>query len=214
MAFVLLRQKHWRIRPLLWRRLAQHERNMAMMDRTVAQRYAEAFVDALQEGEGAKGLKSGLEEMKLVSETYDSYKQFRDFLGSPEIATEKKKELMDRLWDQLLNPKGKGLLDLLIRWDRIDHLPVIVEEAARLAEIRQGILRGEVVTARPISADEAEALSSAVGARLKKKVQLERVVDPALIGGVRIIIGTLVFDVSVQTQLQKIRQQLLETKVN
>lgn len=185
-----------------------------MMDRTVAQRYAEAFVDALQEGEGAKGLKSGLEEMKLVSETYDSYKQFRDFLGSPEIATEKKKELMDRLWDQLLNPKGKGLLDLLIRWDRIDHLPVIVEEAARLAEIRQGILRGEVVTARPISADEAEALSSAVGARLKKKVQLERVVDPALIGGVRIIIGTLVFDVSVQTQLQKIRQQLLETKVN
>ncbi len=187
------------------------------IDRTVARRYAEAFVNAIEGShrQGASGeMKAEIEELELVAKTYAGSKEFQQFLGSPEIAPEDKKQLMNRLWSQTIGPEGMGLLDLLIRWDRIDHLPALAEEATVIAQARQGILHGQGITARPISSAEVEVLAQAVGNRLGKKVLLERVVDPKLIGGMRIVIGTTVLDGSIQTMLHDIRQKLMDTKVN
>ena len=180
-----------------------------MADRVVARRYAEAFVNTLGESHRSD---SGLEELKVIARIYADSKEFQRFLGSPEIAPEDKERLMNRLWSDDVAPQTRELLKLLIRRDRVEETPLIAEEALLVAESRQGVLRGQVTTARPISLAETEVLAKAVGSLIGKNLILDRLVDPALLGGVRIAVGTTLLDGSVQLQLTDIAQQLKSTK--
>lgn len=182
-----------------------------MIDRGAARRYAEAFVNVLEKNQR---LEPGLVELKAVSGTYAQSKSLQRFLGSPEIAPEDKEGLLSRLWSGAVGQETLSLLRLLLRWDRIDHLPVLMEEAVKAAEQRQGILRGTVTTAHPISSAEVDQVAQAVGRRMGKQVMLERRVDPALLGGARVAVGSTLLDGSVRTQLARVREQLLGAKVN
>lgn len=184
-----------------------------MADAAVANRYAEAFVNALEASGKPAGIAAGLEELKGVAQAYDSLKQMRAFLGSPEISREQKEGLLARIGSSRLGLEGRGLLNLLLRWERIDHLPAIAAQAARIARERQGLLYGEVVTARPICAAKAQAIEKAVGRRLGKRVVLERRLEPRLLGGVRVLVGTTLIDQSVQRLLEEIRFELKQVKV-
>jgi F-type H+-transporting ATPase subunit delta len=72
-------------------------------------------------------------------------------------------------------------------------------------------VRGTVLAAAPLGPDKVSALERSLSAATGKKVQLETQVDPSLIGGVVARIGSTVYDGSIRTQLQKVRQQLIET---
>ncbi len=181
-----------------------------MVDRTVARRYAEAFVGSL---ESSGRVDEGLDEIKTVSGAYTSSLNFQRFLGSPEIGEEEKQNLLKKVFAENTGPQGMGLLGLLLKRDRMDHLPVISEEAVSAAELRRGVLRGWVTTARPVSSAQVEVLAKSVEGVFKKKVILERRVDTKLIGGVRIVVGTLLLDGSVQTLLENTKRYLLSVKV-
>ncbi len=191
---------------------------LIMADRAVARRWAEAFVGTLEksrrlEGGGSAALTTGLEELIFVAETYEGNRDLIRFLGSPEIGEEEKRSLLTRIFSSLVGPETMSFLELVLKWDRVDHLPAIAEEAVKVAEERRGTLRGIVTTAHPISSAEAQTLARAVGGRLGKRIILERRVDPQLIGGVRISAGSALLDGSVQASLQKVRRQLMTAKV-
>lgn len=182
-----------------------------MADTAVARRYAQAYVNAL---ESSRRIDAGLSELSLLSETYGGSKDLRRFLGSPEIGSPEKWDLLSRLFSERVGPEMMGLLSLLVRWDRVDHLPVIATQARAIAEARQGIVRGLVTTAHPISSAEVSAISGALGKALGRKVLLERALDTHLIGGVRIAVGTTLLDGSVKSFLHQVREQLIQAKVN
>jgi F-type H+-transporting ATPase subunit delta len=179
-------------------------------DFQVARRYAEAFVNTL---EAANRLEPGLEELKSVSAVYSSSRQFQRFLGSPEIAPEDKTRLLGQVCIDI-GTETRALLDLLLRWDRIDQLPVVYTQAVKVAELRRGIYRGTVTTAHPVSSAEVERLSQAVGKAIGKKVILERQINPAVLGGAQIAIGTNLLDGSVSSRLKELSRQLKGTKID
>lgn len=191
---------------------------MASADHAVARRYAEAFVNALGAGPSVsleERLRTGLAELEGVAQVYSGSKELQRFLGSPEIGPEDKGRLLQRVWSGSVEKETLGLLDLLIRWDRMEHLPAILEEAKAAAEGRLGVLRGEVITARPISGAEADALAHAVGRAMGgKRVILKRRVEPKILGGVQVAVGSSVLDASVRSFLDEVRQQLKAVKVN
>jgi F-type H+-transporting ATPase subunit delta len=182
-----------------------------MADWAIAHRYAQAYVNAL---EASRRLDAGLSELKLLADTYSASQDLRRFLGSPEIGTQEKWELLSKLLSELVGPEGMGLLSLLLRWDRVDHLLFIAKSAQAIAEERQGILRGKVITAHPISQSEVSVLAQALGKTLGKRLLLERTLDPAAIGGVRVTVGTLLLDGTVTSQLAQVREKLLATKID
>ena len=179
-------------------------------DRAVARRWAEAFVGAL---EPAGRRDSGLEELKGIAQLYSDSKELRRFLSSPEIGEEQKRRLLGRLWGDSVGPETMGLLQLLLKRDRVDHLPDIQQEAVRVSEERIGLVRGIVATAHPISSAETQRLAGAIGGLLGKKVLLERRVEPGLIGGARIRVGTQLVDGTVRGSLNRIREQLRQAEV-
>lgn len=151
--------------------------------------------------------------MKIVAKAYEGSRDLQRFLGSPEIGEGEKRDLLTRTFSGAVGPETMSLIELVLKWDRVDHLPAVSEEAVKVSEERQGLLRGVVTTAHPISSAETQRLAQAVGERLGKRVVLERQVDRKLIGGIRIAAGTILLDGSVQGVLQKIQRQMMEAKV-
>jgi len=93
--------------------------------------------------------------------------------------------------------------------------PVVLPDVAAayphpLMDHPKGI-RGEVTTAIPITAEKVHALEQGLGQATGRRVVLEPRVDPSIIGGVITRIGSTVYDGSVTTQLQKMKQALTES---
>jgi F-type H+-transporting ATPase subunit delta len=94
--------------------------------------------------------------------------------------------------------------------DRLVLLPDLLEiYRDRLMEHLK-IVRAEITTAEPLPAQRASALQQRLAAATGRSVTLTTKVDPSIIGGMVTRIGSTVYDGSVATQLQAIRQRLVE----
>lgn len=71
-----------------------------------------------------------------------------------------------------------------------------------------GAAEGVVESARPLGSAELQSLASALGARLGKRVTLENKIDPDVLGGVRVIVGSKMFDHSVRGRLDGLEKKL------
>jgi F-type H+-transporting ATPase subunit delta len=78
----------------------------------------------------------------------------------------------------------------------------------RMVEEFEGIERVEVVVPMPLSVTQKDLLRTVLERRTGKKVVLEETVDPSVLGGLVVRVGSTVYDGSVRTQLQEIREKL------
>jgi F-type H+-transporting ATPase subunit delta len=99
---------------------------------------------------------------------------------------------------------------LLAERDRMALLPDIARNYRERVMDHQKIIRGQVTTAIALPADKLRALEQGLQAATGRKVVLETKVDPSIIGGVITRLGSTVYDGSVTTQLQKMKQSLIE----
>jgi F-type H+-transporting ATPase subunit delta len=77
-----------------------------------------------------------------------------------------------------------------------------------MIEQLEGIERVEVVVPMPLSAAQRDQLRSVLEDRTGRKVVLEEKVEPGVLGGMVVKVGSTVYDGSAHTQIQQIRQNL------
>lgn len=83
-------------------------------------------------------------------------------------------------------------------------------EAFRLRQLAEsGVVEGIVESARPLDHGEIASLATSLSARLGKTVQLDNRIDPTLIGGVRVTVGSSMLDLTVQGRLDGLRERLM-----
>ena len=102
------------------------------------------------------------------------------------------------------------LLVLLAQTRKLNLLPDLEKAYRERLLAHQNIVRAEVTSAAPLSPDKTKALEESLATVTGKKVELSVSVDPELLGGVVATIGSTVYDGSVRTQLQRMRQELVE----
>jgi F-type H+-transporting ATPase subunit delta len=170
------------------------------------QSYAEALVALGQ----ATGLLARFErEAPSIADFLASHGTVRDFLARPAISTEGKAQALERLLQADVHPVLLRFLQILQDRNRLDVWPsVAVAFAAQAASLR-GAADGDLVSAAPLSDAQAAEIEREVSRILDKKVRLLRRVDPALVGGVVVRVGSLVLDGSVDSQLDKLGRDLL-----
>jgi F-type H+-transporting ATPase subunit delta len=104
---------------------------------------------------------------------------------------------------------GKLLL-LLAERDRLAILPGLLEAFRhRLMDHRQ-VVRAEITTAAPLAAPRTRAIEESLARLTGRTVTVSTRVDPALIGGLVARVGGTVYDGSLATQLEKMRQRFVE----
>jgi F-type H+-transporting ATPase subunit delta len=99
---------------------------------------------------------------------------------------------------------------MLTRARKLNLLEDLAEVFGERLLAHQNIVRAEVTSAAPLSPEKTKALADRLAQVTGKNVELSVSVDPALLGGVVARIGGTVYDGSVKTQLERLRQELVE----
>ncbi len=108
------------------------------------------------------------------------------------------------------SPLVANLLKLTQQYGRFGALPAIITTFNRAYDDEAGIIAATVTTAVALSADQADALRSSIAARFgMKSTQLKQIVDPSVIGGVRIQARGSVIDGTVKHRFEKMKAALL-----
>jgi F-type H+-transporting ATPase subunit delta len=177
--------------------------------RTSANRYAKALFDV------------ALEEKADLAQVDRDLAAVVDMMkGSPDLArasgfgstTDAQRTSMMQSVAQamsLTTPVAKMLV-LLANSGKLNLVPDLSASFRERLLAHQNIVRADVTSAAPLSPEKTKALEESLSAATGKKVELSVSVDPALLGGVVARIGSTVYDGSVKTQLQKMRQELVE----
>ena len=110
----------------------------------------------------------------------------------------------------ITGPVSKLVL-LLADRDRLMLLPDVATTYRERVLDWKNVIRGEVTTAVPIAADKIRALEQRLTQATGRTVTLDAKVDPSIVGGVVTRLGSTVYDGSVTTQLQRMKEILIET---
>jgi len=126
-------------------------------------------------------------------------------LTNPTIATEQRMALVSDLFD---GGEATNLAKLLIESDRVRDVEAIDEEFQRLADEAAGRVRATVTTAVELSSQDRDRVAEELSRRLGKEIHLDVLVDPGILGGLKLQYGDRLVDASVATRLQQLRRRL------
>lgn len=171
----------------------------------VEARYAQALLDLVPEKEAALATEKSL---SAVVELFSSSTELKEFLCNPLISPSLKHELLAKLFGDEPELVGK-FLKLLVDKFRIDLIPGIYKQFEELRLERETVYKMIVVSALPLDADTVEKIRQTFSKKLgKAEVTAETKIDPAIIGGVQVVIGDKVYDGSVKSRFNTLRKAI------
>lgn len=177
------------------------------MNGAVASRYAEALADVAQAHKNEFGVKR---DLGAFAEVFLSSAALRNFLASPAAGREAKQKVIDEIVARMdLAPEVRNFLFVLVDNGRTRALAEIQQAFGEELNARLEIAEAEVTSARELSAAEKEELTAALVRETgKKKIEARFAEDKSLLGGVRVRVGSTVYDGTVRERLNRLREQL------
>jgi F-type H+-transporting ATPase subunit delta len=176
---------------------------MSVVDRV----YANALFAAAQD----KGrLEAVREQLARFVAAEAEVPELRALLRNPEIDPRARAAALEELLaggDEVL----RNFLLVLADKGRAAQLEEIAREFERLIAEHEGIVHAELTTAVALSDDEAQKLLGQIEQASGRKVEASRSVDPDLIGGIVLQVGSHRLDASVRGRLDRLRRELAST---
>jgi F-type H+-transporting ATPase subunit delta len=169
---------------------------------TIARPYAEALFKAAQ-GKGADAL-AWMEELAAVA----ANEQLLQFADSPKITDDQVFTIITGVVKQQLPDMARNFLRTVIENGRVAVLPEVAKQFRDLVNAQSGTSDAVVYSAYDIDAATLSGLSGVLEKRFGRKLNLQVLVQPELIGGVRVVVGDEVLDTSVKARLEQMRVAL------
>lgn len=173
----------------------------------VAKSYAKALFELARERGQAEPV---LGELERAAAVVSADAELAGVLGRPWISPADKRALAATLGERLaLAPLAGEFLALVAAHGRSDHLGAIALAYRDLLDAEAGRVRARVRTVTPLTDSDRRALGERLGRALGgKRVVIDEVVDPNLLGGFVAEIGSLIVDGSLDGQLGRLRERL------
>ena len=174
---------------------------------TVARRYARALFNLAEEQGALDAVATALEAASRVVED----PAVARVLAGPVDRTRKRALVETIARDVAAPPLLERFLFLLVDSERIGHLAAIRSVFDDLVDRRRGIVRARVRAAAPLPDDVRDQIAQVFGRVTGKQVVLSVEVVPTLLAGVVVEVDGRVYDGSLHTQLEKLREQMAES---
>jgi F-type H+-transporting ATPase subunit delta len=173
---------------------------------SLAGRYASALFDLARDGRQIESVGKSLDA--LGQALLDS-KDFSELVASPLVSREQAGKAFGALAPDLgLDPITTNFLGVLARNGRKSELGKVIRSFRRLAAEHRGETTAEVVTARPLNDDQLAALRQQLRSRAGREVAIDATVDPSILGGMVVKLGSQQIDASIRTKLNRLAQAM------
>jgi F-type H+-transporting ATPase subunit delta len=174
---------------------------------TVARRYATALADVVLKSGETESVKT---ELKLWEDLIKSNESLQSAFANPAITHLGKEKVLEGLLAKTKPLKTTAnFLRVLLKNSRLTELSAINEKFASVLDERNSIVSAEVISSRPLSEAEKTEFQVNIAKLTGKKVNLNFNIDKNIIGGVVTRVGSTVYDGSVKTQLENLKEQLV-----
>ena len=178
-----------------------------MTNRTAATRYARALLDVALKEQADLSLVDA--QLGALAALFQQNEGLRKALLNPAVPVLRKRAAVEELVAKagVLPIVGRTIV-LLADRDRLVLVPDVADSfRQRLMDIRN-VVRAEVTTAEPLPAERVKAIQDSLATATGRSVDLTTKIDPSIIGGMVARVGGTVFDASVTSHLQRLRQRL------
>jgi F-type H+-transporting ATPase subunit delta len=173
---------------------------------TVARRYATALADVAIERREERDVQNELDQW---AEMIEAHPQLKEVFANPTIVYDhKRKVLEDLIARTRVRETTSSFLRVLLKNQRLSQLRAIAERFGQVLDERGGMVAAHVTTARPILEDLRNSLHETLAAATGRKVRLSFTTDESIIGGLVARIGSTIFDGSVQSQLDRLANEM------
>jgi len=167
------------------------------------QRYAQALFDLAREQNAVGAVETDLKSLKAaLRESAD----LRRLLASPAFSAEDKARGLAAIADKArFNATTKKFLGLLAANRRASHLNAVITSFEKLSVAFRGVVSAELVTAVPLSAAQSKGVAAALRTALGKDPEITTRVDPSILGGIKVRVGSRLFDASLKSKLDSLK---------
>ena len=175
-----------------------------MASTRAAIRYAKAILDLAN----SKGVAEAVNnDMKSIASAIDTNTELSTFIQNPTTKVEVKENALLEVFADV-NGVTKGLFHLLFENKRFEILNAIALEYNKLFDESNGVEVAKVTTAIPMDAALEAKVLAKVATLSDKKITIENIVDPSIIGGFILRIGDNQYNASVANRLQVLKREL------
>lgn len=181
-----------------------------MNDSSIAVRYAKALYASARD---LKLTEQVLYDLKYLDKLLRETSEFADFIQSPVLQVSEKLTILNTLFKNHCQELSFRFLELITRNKRENYLPAMIRKYFYLYRKDQGIIRARLTTVLESQTDSLEKIKGLLKQRYTAKIELEEQIDPDLIGGFILRVDDEQLDVSIASQLKKIRRELDQTLI-
>lgn len=174
--------------------------------KSLADHYADALAEvAIQQNAIAQVRRELADFLALVRES----RELSLLLDSPAVPRASKRSVIEALAKQMGASRTlRNFLWVVVDRGRTRLLPEIEVAFDQRLDERQGIVRADVTSAHALADPEKAELRQALERLTGKRVEAEYRLDPALLAGTVVRLGSTIYDGSIRTQLQRLRERL------
>ena len=174
---------------------------------TVARRYAAALADVVTKNGETDSVQA---ELKTWEQLISANNDLQTAFHNPAISQINKEKVLESLIGKTKPAKTTAnFLRVLLRNNRLTEIGEINEKFASVLEERSGAVSAQITSARSLSEAEKSEMKFNLSKLTGRTVSLNFETDETLIGGVVTRIGSTVYDGSVKTRLEELKQQMI-----
>ena len=178
-----------------------------MSSRLTARRYAKALV---QIGDQQGNVPQLQQELDTIAAAVAANADLMRLVASPLVLPRKKAEVFETILAAAkVSETLRHFFRVVAEAGRLNLLPDLRRTFADLVDERAGIVEAKVVSAQPLTEAQSQTLVASLAARTGKTIRLSWSQDAALLGGLKVQVGSTVLDASLQGQLRQLKNQLL-----
>jgi F-type H+-transporting ATPase subunit delta len=169
----------------------------------VGARYAQALFDLALDNKAVEAVENDLKALKAARE---ESADLRLVIASPVFSAEAKGRALTAIGEKIgFNRITLNFIGVLAANRRASALPAITATFERLSAAHRGVVAAEVTTAIKLTAAQAKGVKAALALALGQEPEITTRVDPTILGGLKIKVGSRLFDASLRSKLDSLK---------
>lgn len=176
---------------------------------SLASKYAYAIVSIAKEENKCEEYKNAL---IMLLDVFRNEIETAKFLESYFISNEEKYKVIDESLRSINLPNFTNFIKLLTEKHLISKYKDIVKEAIVLLNESLNIDDGFVYSTSKLSEEKMNEIELVISKKLNQKVELKNIIDPRLIGGIKVVVHDHVFDGSIKHKIENLKENLKERR--
>lgn len=179
------------------------------MSLAVANQYAKALLEVVSKPGSPIAPPAALDQLDIVLAAQRESRDLNELLMTPAIGREQKAKALVRVGEVLgLDPVMSNFLRVVANHRRANLLGAIRDMFQAQLDEQTGVVRANVKAARDLTEAQRSDVAAALRQTTGKQVLCDFSVDPSLVGGLTVTMGSTVYDGSVQGRLEGLRRRL------